>query len=271
MRLGLEAGSHTHELAHELGIQGVPIDIASLVNQGPQAILDELSGLTVCQIGAFGFNPLSPDRDAQAEQQRLLEAAIPLAPSTGCPYIVICGGNYHPSGFGAHHPDNATDAALDRVAEVLAPLLKTAERHGVKLCIEAYLKTAISSPERFLALKARLPSDALRVNIDVTSYYDYQDFIDPSATIHHVCTALAGHYGLVHIKDVVLREGFHLHAELAPLGASPTDWAEVLRLCAPHTPDDSWLILEHVQTPDEARLSVARLHEAAIRAGVTLR
>ena len=42
------------------------------------------------------------------------------------------------------------------------------------------MKTAVSSPERFLALKEKVGSDALKVNIDVTSYYDYRDFIDPS-------------------------------------------------------------------------------------------
>lgn len=270
MKLGLEAGRHTRELARELNITGVPIDIASLVNQGPQAILEELKGLKVCQIGAFGFNPLSPDHTAQSEQRRLLEAALPLARETGCPYIVICGGNYHPSGFGAHHPDNNSQAALDQIARVLEPFVEAAEAHGVNLCIEAYLKTAISSPERFLALKGRLPSEALRVNIDVTSYYDYQDFLDPSATIQQVCTALAGHYGLGHLKDIALKEGFHLHAELAPLGSSPTDWAEVLRLMQPNMPSDSWLILEHVQSPDEARQSVSLVREAASRTGITL-
>jgi sugar phosphate isomerase/epimerase len=270
MRFGFEAGPHTHDLARELGITGVPIDMAALVNKRPQMVLEELQGLQVCQISAFGVNPLSPDQGGQAEQRRILKAAIPLAAQTGCPYIVICGGNYHPSGFGAHHPDNGSEAALDEVARVLEPFVTAAEAHGVKLCIEAYLKTAISSPERFLALKERLPSEALRVNIDVTSYYDYQDFLDPAVTIEHICSALAGHYGLVHIKDIALKEGFHLHAELAPLGSSLTDWPEVLRLTAPHLPADSWLILEHVLSPEEAHTSVPLLRKYAQQAGVNL-
>ena len=149
-------------------------------------------------------------------------------------------------------------------------MVRLAEQHGVKLTIEAYLKTAINSPERFLALHKLIGSDALRVNVDVTSLYDYADLLDPTETVAHVCTSLAGHYGLGHIKEIALAEGFHIHAGLAPLGTGPTDWVQVLGLMAPHMPDDSWLILEHVLSPEEAASSLALLREAAVEAGVVL-
>jgi sugar phosphate isomerase/epimerase len=79
---------------------------------------------------------------------------------------------------------------------------------------------------------------------------------------------LAGHYGLVHIKEVGLSEGFHIQAGLKSLGEGVTNWTDVLRLTAPHLPADSWVILEHVLSPDEARRSVALLRVAAEKAGV---
>lgn len=268
MRLGLEAGQHTLDLAVELGIQGVPIQAAQLVNDGVAATLRPLQerGLAVCQIGAFGYNPLNPD----AAQQTLLAQAIPLAAETGCPYIVIGPGNYNASAFGATDRRNFTKAALDEMAAALRPLLKLAEQHGAKLSIEAYLKGAICSVERFLALQEKAGSEALKVNIDVTSLYDFRDMVDPADLIQAVCTELAGHYGLGHVKEVALAEGFHIHAGLVPLGEGPTDWAEVLRRMAPHLPEDSWVLLEHVQSPQEARASVALLLDAAKEAGVTL-
>ena len=166
MRLGLEAGKDTLDLAVELGVRGVPISAQALVEQGVEATLAPLRarGLEVCQIGAFGYNPLSSDTERQAAQSALLQAVLPLAPETGCTYITICGGNRHPSGFGAGDAYNYTDDALDEVAGALAPLLALAERHGCALTIEAYLKTAIYSADRFLALQARTGSDALRCN-----------------------------------------------------------------------------------------------------------
>ncbi len=272
MRLALEAGAATVEAAVELGIRGVPISMDRLVAQGVDATLEPLRarGLQVCQIGAFGYNPLSADRERQARQRDLLEQAIELAPATGCRYLVICGGNYHPSGFAATDPRNFGEAALGAVARDLEPVVALAERHGARISIEPYLKTAIFSPERFLALKQRIPSDALRVNVDVTSFYDFRDMVDPGQTIRRVCASLAGHYGLAHVKEIALAEGFHIHAGLVPLGSGVTDWSRVLSLMAPHLPADSWTILEHVASADEARASVARLREFAAQAGVVL-
>lgn len=268
MRLGLEAGAETLDLAVELDIRGVPIDAGALVENGVDATLAPLRerGLSVCQIGAFGFNPLAPDEG----QKALLSAVIPLAAETGCPYIVINGGNYHPNSFGAVEPRNYDDAALDEVAAVLAPVVAQAEAHGARIAIEAYLKTAVGTPEAFLSLQAKVGSPALVANVDVTSLYDYWALVDPTASVAHTCNSLAGHYGLGHIKEIGLHEGFHLQAGLVPLGEGPTDWRQVLSLMAPHLPADSWLILEHVLSADEARSSVALLRRAAEEAGVTL-
>lgn len=178
MRLGVEVGKHTHDVAVEHGMRGVPIAADQLVNAGVDKTLAPLTarGLQVCQIGAFGFNPLSVDAEAQARQTESLAKAIPLAADTGCPYIVINCGNYHPSGFGAADARNFTDESLERVAEALKPVLDSAEKHGAKLTVEPYLKTAIHSPESFLRVKELAGgSDALRCNIDVTSLYNYQN------------------------------------------------------------------------------------------------
>ena len=273
MRLGIEVGKHTHDVAVEHGIKGVPISADLLVTEGVDETLAPLKarGLEVCQIGAFGFNPLSVDSEAQEKQTETLAKAIPLAAETGCPYIVINGGNYHPSGFGAADARNFTDESLAKVGDALKPLLDSAEKHGAKLSIEAYLKTAVNSPESFLRVKELAGgSDALRCNIDVTSLYNYQDIWDPAPKVAQICNELAGHYGLGHVKGVALKDGFHIHVELAPITEDRTDWSQMLRLMAPHLPTDSWLILEHMFTPEEARDSLAHLRNAADDAGVRL-
>ena len=272
MRLGLEAGVHTLDIAVEQAIAGVPISAEQLVRDGTAATLEPLKarGLSVCQIGAFGFNPLSTDRARQSEQAAMLQRAIPLAAETGCPYIVINGGNYHPSGFLAGDRRNFEDAALDEVARALEPMLRLAEQHGVKLSIEPYLKTAINTPERFLKLKAKVGSEALVVNIDVTSLYDYQDMWGAEEKVEHICTTLAGYYGLCHLKGVALAEAFHIHINLAPITEDSTDWAQVIKLVSQHLSDDSWVILEHVASPEEARASIAYLRDLAQQAGVVL-
>ncbi len=79
MRLGLEAGPHTLDLAVALGIKGVPVSIDAILNDGIEATLEPLRerGLQVCQIGAFGYNPLSTDRDRANQTNRYAGATYP--------------------------------------------------------------------------------------------------------------------------------------------------------------------------------------------------
>jgi sugar phosphate isomerase/epimerase len=157
------------------------------------------------------------------------------------------------------------------MADALKPMLELAADNGVNLSFEPYLKGAINSPQRFLALWDLVRADNLRANVDPSSLYNYEDLLDPTARVDAVCTGLADHYGLVHLKEIALNEGFHIQAGLAPIGRGQTDWVQMLRLIAPHVPADSWVLLEHVLSPEEGRASFKILQEASRQAGVELR
>jgi sugar phosphate isomerase/epimerase len=268
LNLGLELGGPTRDVASELGVRGVPVDGGELRNNGVKATLDALAAknLVPCQVGAFGFNALNVGETEKAN----LEATLPLAVEAGCPYVVINPASYHPNVFTMVDPRSWTEEALDEMARALESPLKVAEKCGAKISIEAINKACIHSPERFLKLKAKVGSDALRCNIDPTSLYGYWELIDSKAFITHLCTSLAGHYGIVHIKETALKDGYHIHSEMVPVGEGYTDWALFLGLVSQHIPADSWVLIEHCATPDEARNSVKLIKEAAQKAGVTL-
>lgn len=273
MRLGLEAGPDTHKLAVELGIRGVPIDGGALVKEGVDASLVALRehGLVPCQIGAFGYNPLSPDAAAVKEQSELLRALIPLAAGTGCRYITISPASYAASPFSAYDVRNFTDAAITDLAEALKPMVELAERHHAVLTIEAYLKGVIRSAESFNVLHALVGSDHLRCNVDPSSLYAAAlDFFSPMPLVERTIDGLAGHIGLVHLKEIGVQDGFHIQMGLTPMSDGHTDWAALLKRVAPHTPDDAWVIVEHCLSADEARASVATIRQAAQSAGVIL-
>jgi sugar phosphate isomerase/epimerase len=271
IRFGIEVGPHTREMAKELGIKGVPIDVNELISRG-DALITEIKNdeLEICQIGAFGYNPLHPDTSFLASQTEVIEKAIPLAASTGCPYIVINGGNFHPSGFGHGDKRNFTNDALNSMAERLKPLCELAEEHGAIISIEPYIKSAMSSAAQFSKLSALVGSPALKMNLDVTNFYDLADMWDTQPKIINTCKEQAPHYGLVHVKEIGLKEGFHIHMELCPIDEGATDWELMIREAAPHVPESSWLILEHVGSPEEARRCVPFLRAVAKRGGVEL-
>lgn len=273
MKLGLQTEVETVALACELKVRGVPLPggVWGLAQKGARLAVAPLvsAGLEVCQIGAFDFNPLSADRARQAKLRDVLEKAIPEAPATGCPFIVIGGGNYEPSAAGdpLGHPDNFTEAGLDALARELAPWVKRAECHGVKLVVEPEIHWVVSTPERFLRLKEKVGSEALMVNLDVCNLFNWEAMWQPTETVTHLCKTLAGHYSAVHCKDLTVRAGAHLHIDEAPFGKGRVDWKTALRFIGETLPEEGYVILEHVKTAEHARSGVALLRDRVRSAG----
>ncbi len=268
MRLGLDAGPDTLDLAVDLNIPGVPISGTDLVKKGVEATLAPLRerDLRVCQIGMFGFNPL-----AESGDNALLPGVIDLAPLTGCRHVTIGPGNYHASGFGHYDVRNFQDAAIRTYAEALKPLLERAAANDVLLTIEAYLKGVIRSAGSFQKLADLVTSDNLRCNLDPSSLYTgLSDVLDPMPLVMRTVDGLADRIGLIHVKEVGVTEGFHLHMGLVPISEGHTDWSAFLQAASRHVGGDTWLIVEHCQSSDEARRSVATLRSAAARVGIDL-
>ena len=272
MKLALEAGPDTLELAVELKISGVPVSGAELVKDRERALapLQERQ-LTPCQVGAAGYNPLLDDGDRRAQEELLL-ALLDITPTLeGNPCIMISGGNFNPDHFGQTDPRNFQSETLQLLADRLKPLIEKATETGARISIEPYLKGAMDSPERCRELAALLGDPpALAFNLDPTSLYDYRDLVDSTSMVERVCRLLGPRAGLIHVKEVGLAKGFHLHAGLVPLGEGPTDWAYYLKESAAVATRDLWVLLEHCLSADEARNSVRLLRKAAEEAGVAL-
>lgn len=272
MRLAIEAGPETAAAAEKLGIKGVPIDGGALLEKGVAATLAPLQekGFVPCQVGAFFLNSLSPDAKAREEAIGRMQRLIPLAAEAGCPWIAFPAGSCQPDTFGGADPRNLSAKALDTAAEALAPLARLAEQHHVKLTLEPHIRSVIATPERAAALCAKVGSPALRITFDVSNFYDFLDLLDPTEMIERCGKALKPWCGLVHLKEVVVTDGFHLHAGLAPMGKGRTDWTQVLSEAAPGFPADSWVLVEHCSGLDEAVSSVTLVRAAAAAAGLTL-
>ena len=258
------------EVAQRIGAHGLPLWVNALVPHGPEAATGPIreAGMKVCQIGAFGYNPLSPNREEQAMQAAWLREAIPLVGQVGCPHLVINSGNYDEAGFLRGHPDNFTERALDEVATALEPVLALAEEHGARIVIEPMVHCVVSTPERYVALKQRVRSEALRINLDLCNFFTLGDMWQPTETVERLCGALSGHYDLVHCKDLAVTQDVHIHIDETPLGTGAVDWATAMRHIARDLPADGWFIYEHVKCADDARAGAKLLRDMAQKTGI---
>ncbi len=271
MKLALEAGPATLDLARELSVRGVPIDGDTLLREGTAALAPlRERGLAPCQIGAFFFNPLDPDRSARSAASERIASLIPLAAEIGCPYIAFAAGSRAADIFGGAHPGNLSPDALSEAAATLEPLARMAERQGVCLTLEPHLRSVLCTPERGAALCSLVGSNALRVTFDVTNFYDFMDLLAPDSMRQRCESALAPCCGMVHFKEIALAAGFHFHAGLAPMGTGSTDWQAVLATAEKIAPANSWLLVEHCSSAEEARASIALVRQAAAKLGLNL-
>ena len=273
MRFGIEAGEHTMTLAKDLSFTGVPIDGHALVaKNGVETVMTPLrdAGLDACQIGMFDFNPLAETHSKKVETT--LRQVILLASETGSRSIVIGPGNYNHegAGFASHDRRNFTDHALETMADTLRPLCQLAEKNHVRLCIEAYLKGAVHSARRFRELADLVASPALACNVDPTSLYTFSDVVDPRGRVDRTCKQLAGRYGVVHLKEVAISDGFHVHMGMVPLGEGPTDWRRMLEQLREYAKPDDWLVIEHVGSVEEGLKSHDLIRGLAADVGLEL-
>ena len=199
-----------------------------------------------------------------------MNALLPLAARSGSRWIALAGGSLHPDVFGGAHPDNLSDAALEKAAKTLAPLARRAAEFGVRLTLEPHIRSVLATPERAARLCALIGEDAVRITLDPTNFMGFLDLLDPLPLLDRCATALSSCCGMVHIKEITPQPGFHLHAGLAPVGTGRTDWERVLQIADRIAPPESWVLVEHCANAAEARESVRLMRSAAARRGLNL-
>lgn len=272
MRIGIDAGASSIEFAQAYGAAGVPVSSRALKENSVHSVLKPIkdTGLEVCQINAMGYNPLHPDDNVRLSSCETVLNAFEVSGDVGCPWVSINAGNHHPTGFLDGDKRNFGDAALESIAREIEPLLRAAEKADAYLSLEPYIKGAVFSSDRFLSLRRILGDGAkrLRINLDVTSFYDLHALINPDPLCDKLCDDLKDYIGLIHVKEIRLSESFHIHADLAPITEGPTDWERVLRRLIHSPAVDSWLIIEHVQSGEEAQRSIGHISNICGRLGL---
>ncbi|NDZ80835.1 sugar phosphate isomerase/epimerase [Streptomyces sp. SID10853] len=217
----------------DIGYEGVSLTLARhhFDPYAPQAparaarlarLLDRLGLAVVVETGdPHLLDPARPHRpgllcdrgrDARAD---LISRAVRVADVLGADTVHVTSG-CAPEGM----PE---DAAMDRLATALRPLLATAEAHRTTLALEPEPEMFLNGVDRFLALRARLDDHPLlRLTLDI----GHAHCSEPRPLLDCVGLALP-HLAHVQIEDMV--RGVHRHL---PFGTGEIDFPPVLQALA---------------------------------------
>jgi sugar phosphate isomerase/epimerase len=163
------------------------------------------SGLDLAAVSGYA-NPLRPELAPMGSTVEQLADLIELLPLLDARRVVSWSGTYGEA-IGDDHPDNRGDAAweaLRRHVDELSPLLEEAD--GL-LVLEPFFAHTLSTPERAAALCRELASPYLRLVLDPPNLLPPADWPRQAELLPAMVAALAPFVGLVHLKDMRLRDG----------------------------------------------------------------
>lgn len=163
------------------------------------------SGLDLAAVSGYA-NPLRPELAPMGSTIKQLVALIELLPALHTRRVVSWSGTYA-AGIGDDHPENQGAPAWDalhRHVDELFPLLDATE--GV-LVLEPFFTHILSTPARAAAFCREYNSPYLRLVLDAPNMLPPRDWARQAELIAAGVATLAPLVGLVHLKDMRLRNG----------------------------------------------------------------
>ena len=198
------------------------------------------SGLDLAAVSGYA-NPLRPELAPMGSTVEQLAGLIELLPLLDARRVVSWSGTYA-DGITDAHPDNQGDAAweaLRRHVDELNPLLEDAD--GL-LVLEPFFAHVLNTPERAAAFCRELASPYVRLVLDPPNLLPPAEWGRQAELIPALVATLAPFVGLVHLKDMRLRDGT---LDMPGPGQGELDYRTLLAALA-RAELSAPLIIEHV-------------------------
>lgn len=162
-------------------------------------------GLAVAAVSGYA-NPLRPAEAPMGSTLAQLADLVDLMPALGTRRVVSWSGTFA-EGLLDDHADNHAEAgwdALRRSVDELGPALEDAE---ALLLLEPFSTHVLSSPETIARLIGELNTPYVGVVLDPPNLLSPDTWGRQTELIPALVAAIGRHSGLVHLKDMRLRDG----------------------------------------------------------------
>lgn len=231
------------------------------------------NGVSLSQMSCYTNLECGPGaiRDRQMAQ---LRDVIAFAGQAGVRCVVSGCGHMNPDlpdeVFSAH-PDNWTDAAMDRLSERCTEAAAWAAEAGTMFCAESWVLLTLNSPRKMRELADRVNSPAFGLLFDPVNLMNLDVYFDNGRMIREAFDLLGNRITAVHAKDTKLIDSaFTYHMSEAIPGDGTLDYETLLRCLDDLDDAETPLHIEHL--PAMAEIARARdyIQSVARETGVTL-
>jgi sugar phosphate isomerase/epimerase len=223
------------------------------------------AGIRIVQVACYQ-NVSTPVEEVRAGAVRALAHALRLATAAGALAVVTGAGHCDPARprepFAAH-PDNFSQAALDRLAATCRQALEAAPGATARLLAETWVISPLSSLLRASEAVRRVAHPRFGILFDPVNLMNLDNYFDNGSFLRRAVQQLGPAIGLVHAKDTLLHpERFTYQLAEEPVGKGALDYPALLQALA-SLPGDVPLCVEHLRTEEEVAAALDHLRRLA--------
>ncbi|MDR1099753.1 MAG: sugar phosphate isomerase/epimerase [Treponema sp.] len=196
-------------------------------------ILDK-QGIAVAVLGCY-INPVHPDPEVREKQIRTFEELLRFARDFGCAMVGTETGSCN--GDCSYHPDTEKPATFDLLCRSLERLIRTAEKCGSIVAIEAVAdQHTVSSIEKMKQVLRRLASPALKVIYDPVNLIPNAGLVESQKDFFtRAFDSFGDEIAAIHAKDFRMEGGKKDGA--LPAGTGEIDYPALMKIIAERKPD----------------------------------
>lgn len=227
------------------------------------------SDIVIAEVGAWGNNPLHPDRAVAEAGFMGLVKALRFADRLGALCCVNVAGSLGERWDG-HHPQNLTQGTFERIAGYIARLLDDVRPARAAFALEMMPWMYPTTAGEMLKLIDAVGRPGFAAHVDLVNITCSPKLYYENAAMTNECFAALGErVRSVHAKDILLGEELTVHLSEVRPGLGGFDYRALLTSVRQHCPDAP-VMLEHLSTERDYDLAADYVRGVAASLGLAV-
>jgi sugar phosphate isomerase/epimerase len=225
------------------------------------------ANIIIAEVGAWS-NPLSADEAERKAAIETCQTQLALAEEIGARCCVNISGS-RGAPWDGPSPDNLTPETFDMIVDVVRTIIDAVKPRRTAYTLEPMPWMYPHTPDSYIALLDAINREHFAVHIDMVNVINSpQAYFDNAELTREWFAKLGPHIRSCHAKDTLLSPQLTTHLDEVRPGLGNLDYHVLLGELARLDPDMP-LMIEHLKTEEEYRLSADYIRTRADEAGLT--
>ncbi len=223
--------------------------------------------ILIAEVGAWGNNPISPDKALRRAGIEGCCRALELADRIGAACCVGVSGSRSERWDGPHS-ENLTEDTFDLIVHSVREIIDAVGPTRTYYTLETMPWMYPDSPQSYARLVEAIDREHFGVHLDPVNLVRSPQIYYNTTALLEECFALLGpHIRSCHAKDILLGEKLTVHLDEVRPGAGNLDYRAYVRGLR-WLGDDVPLMIEHLSDREQYRAAAAHIRNVAQAEGV---